>query len=78
MFAKFPVATVNDEPILLHELVDTIASAHEQMGEGKSAGRKNLDKVLRRLINIKLILLEAVNMGMDELPEVKKAVEDYA
>lgn len=77
LFAKFPVATVNDEPILLQELIDTLATAHGRMEE-KAAERQNLDKVLRRLVNIRLILLEAANMGIDELPEVKEAVSDYA
>lgn len=78
LFAKLPVATVEDEPILLQELIDTLAVAHGQMGDEKAAGRQNFEKVLQRLINIRLILLEAANMGIDELPELKQAVDDYA
>ena len=77
-FAKTPVAAVNGDPILMEDLTDALASVHEQQPGAKKAGKKNFDTVLNRLINVRLILQEAANMGLDETPEVKKAVEDFA
>ena len=77
-FAKTPVAAVNEDPILMEELTSALASVHEQQTDSKKAGKKNFDTVLNRLINVRLILQEAANMGLDETPEVKKAVEDFA
>lgn len=77
-FSHTPVALVNDDPILLDELTTALASVHERQMPGKSSGKKNFTTVLNRLINVRLIIQEATNMGLDETPEVKKPVEDYA
>ncbi|MBT0654580.1 peptidyl-prolyl cis-trans isomerase [Geomobilimonas luticola] len=77
-FSRTPVAVVNDDPILLEELTTALASVHERPMPGKSTGKKNFTAVLNRLINVRLIVQEATNMGLDETPEVKKPVDDYA
>ena len=75
---KPAVATVNEEPISLDELNRAIAASHTTRPKGDKAGRIDYSAIMERLINTRLILLEARNMGLDELPEVKDAVDRYA
>jgi PPIC-type PPIASE domain len=75
---KEAVATVNDEPISLEELDRAIASAHAARPVGEKAGRIDFSDIMQRLINTRLILLEAKNMGLDELPEIKDALNTYS
>lgn len=75
---KETVATVNDEPITLQEFNGAIASSHMARSGKKQAGRIDYSGILERLINTRLLLLEARNMGLDELPEIIKTVENYS
>ena len=75
---KIAVATVNDEPITLEEFNGAIAASHAARPGAKTAGRIDYSKIINRLINTRLIVLEASNIGLDELPEVKKLVNDYS
>jgi len=75
---KKAVATVNDEPISLEELDRAIAASHAAQPRGKKAGRVDFSVIMQRLINTRLIVLEAKNMGLDELPETKDALNTYA
>ena len=72
------VAMVNDDPITLEELNRAIAASHEARSRDAKAGRMDYSKNINRLINTRLILLEAQNMGLNELPEIKSAVGAYA
>ena len=72
------VATVNAEPISLEELNRAIAASHANRPRGDKAGRIDYSAIMERLINTRLILLEARNMGLDELPEIRDAVDQYA
>ena len=78
LFSDLPVATVDDERITLDELNDALAALHESASEEKKTGREDFMPVLDRLINTRLIYLEAGTMGIDELPEVKSAIKDYS
>jgi len=69
------VATVNDEPITLKELTKTLAASHEKRSEGEQVGKEDYLTVLNRLITTKLVVTEGKNMGLDELPDVKEAVD---
>lgn len=75
---KKAVATVNDEPITMEELNRAIGSSHAGRSADKKAGRIGYSGILARLINTRLILLEAQNMGFDELPEINDAVNIYS
>lgn len=77
LFDKTPVATVNDEPILLEELKTALMGVHQQATEGKTGLKKDYLKVLNRIITTRLILAEAENMRLDEVPEIKTAVDAY-
>jgi len=72
------VAVVNDEPITLDELNQAIADSHNKRFGEQKAGSIDFSGIMKRLINIRLLLLEARNMGLDELPELQRTVESYA
>lgn len=76
------VATVNDAPISLEEFKEAISASHAQRFKKKvaveeKAGKVAFSDVLNRLINARLIVLEARNMGLEELPEIKTQVESF-
>ncbi len=72
------VATVNEEPITLAELNQALAAAHAERRNETQAGRIDFSNIMNRLITTRLIVLEARNMGLDELPAVKNEVNAYA
>jgi len=71
---KKAVATVNGEPISLEEFRSMLASLHEGAGEKPAGGPRNYSDLLQRMINGKLILQEARNIGLDTLPELRETV----
>jgi hypothetical protein len=75
---KRAVAAVNDEPITLEEFNRAIAFSHATRSKGKKAGRIDYSGILNRLINTRLIVLEARNMGLNELPEIKSMMDQYS
>ena len=76
--ATCPVATVATEVIALDELGDALAAAHMTKGTKASRGGKSkgmdFKPVLDRLIDVRLLVLEAREMGLTELPENRDAV----
>ncbi|MGA2192294.1 MAG: peptidyl-prolyl cis-trans isomerase [Nitrospirota bacterium] len=74
VFSGFPVASVGTETVTLGELNEALASAHEGAPEAET---KKIDykPFLDRLLNVKLIVMEAKDMGLDEQPDVKKALD---
>ena len=75
---KTAVATVNDEPITLEELNQAIGASHAKRSGEKKAGRIDYSAIVNRLVNTKLILLEARNMGIQDLPAVKDMVDSFS
>jgi hypothetical protein len=75
---KTAVASVNGEPITLEEFNRAIGAAHAARSEVKVAGRIDYSNMVNRLINTRLILLEARNMGIQDLPAVKDMVDSYS
>ena len=74
---KKAVAVVNGEPITLEEFQRVLASLHEGAGEKPAGGRRDYSDLLRRLIDGKLVLQEARNIGLDTLPEVRETVKMF-
>jgi hypothetical protein len=72
------VATVAEEPITLEELNQAIAATHAERSRETTAGRVDFSNIMNRLITTRLIVLEARNMGLDELPEIKSEINAYA
>ena len=75
---KETVATVNYEPITLQEFNSAIAASHADRPGKKKAGSIVYSGILERMINKRLIVLEARNMGFDELPEITNTVKKYS
>ena len=80
---KEAVAVVNGEPITRGEYEEEITSLHSGMSDGKKTGPRKPGKldysgILKRLIDARLILQEARNIGINELPEVRELVESYS
>ncbi len=74
-FAEVPLAAVGEEVITVDDLREVAATTHQSRTEGKSAAKMDFAALLDRLVQVKLLTAEARTMGIDELPEVKKAVE---
>ena len=75
---KIAVAAVNGEPITVDEVNKAIAASHMQRSGEERAGSIDYSGILNRLINVKLILFEARNIGLHELPQVRAAIEEYS
>jgi parvulin-like peptidyl-prolyl isomerase len=77
LFEDVPLALVNDDEVTLRQLTSALASAHEgkKSDAMKQAASVDFSEILKRLINVRLIVQEAREMGMDELTEVREAVE---
>lgn len=73
-----PVAKVEQQVVTLQQFSQALAAAHGAHGDQEKAGKADFHPVLERLIGARLIGLEAHEMGIDDLPELKKAVDGFA
>ncbi len=76
-YAQMPVAMVNEEPITLAEFTRELATVHSGMGDSETPASQNFSKLLERLIEIKLIKQEALNIGFDRTPAVQNQIEEF-
>jgi parvulin-like peptidyl-prolyl isomerase len=74
---KPTLALINDEPLTLEEFDVALAGLHEGVADNAATSRARASELLDRLINAKLILQEARNIGLDALPEVVDLVKVY-
>jgi parvulin-like peptidyl-prolyl isomerase len=74
---KEAVATVNGEPITLDEFKRHVLSLHRETEGKETASRKESSGLLERMIDLKLIIQEGRNIGLDALPEVEKQGKAY-
>ncbi len=72
------VAIINGEPITLDQFNRELMAIRKGTGETKGDGKENLQGLLNRLINTRLIIQEAKRMGLDRLKEVKMQVEVFS
>ncbi|MDH3868835.1 MAG: peptidyl-prolyl cis-trans isomerase [Desulfuromonadales bacterium] len=77
-YAQTPVAIVNEEPITMKEFMVEVATLHNAMGDSETPASRSFTKLLDRLITIKLVKQEALNIGFDQTPSVQKQVEEFA
>ena len=77
-YASLPVAQVDGQPVTLREFSSALAQSHGARSDSEKGGARNFVPILDRLIGARLVALEAHEMGIDELPEVKKQVDDFA
>ena len=64
-YAQTPVAMVNEEAITLKEFTFELATMHSGMDDSKAQKSQSYTKMLDRLIAIKLIKQEALNIGLN-------------
>jgi hypothetical protein len=76
-FASVPVAAVDDEVITLSELNDALTATHEARTAGAHAKGKDFGPVLDRLVDMRLLVLEARDMELDQLDDVKKVLAEF-
>lgn len=73
-FASTPVARVDGQAITAEELARALAGAHGQPRVEVKVGARDLGPVIERLINTRLIVAEARDSGLDELPQVREKI----
>jgi hypothetical protein len=67
------IAVVNGEPITLEDLFEQIDMVHTELSDGSArVALPQPSELLGRLIDARLILQEARNIGLDELPEFER------
>ena len=71
------LAIVNDDPITMGEFNRALSAIHSEKEEERQTGRIDYKAILDRLITLRLVRQEALNIGLNELPEVKEMVQNY-
>jgi parvulin-like peptidyl-prolyl isomerase len=71
------LARINGEPLTLEEFERALAGIHTGMADNSQRSLPHPSQLLDRLINAKLVLQEARNIGLDELPEVQSAEKAF-
>lgn len=71
------VAKVNGEPITLEEYGKEFAAVHATATESAKVRKMDPADLLERMIKTRLVVQEAETMGLDTLPEVRKALEFF-
>lgn len=71
------LARINGEPLTLEEFERALAGLHAGTADNILRPMPHPSQLLDRLINAKLVLQEARNIGLDELPEVRSAEKAF-
>ncbi len=74
-FADMPAVQVGDDVITIRDLADALATTHS--GHEGAAKKRDLGPLVDRLVDTRVIVLEARTMGLDEMKEVKKAIATF-
>ncbi len=74
-----PVALVNGEPVTVAEFAHDLESVHgEIMGDHAHSGADaNLQRLVERLISVRLIEQEARNIGLDQTGAFRKQADEF-
>jgi len=79
--AACPVARVAADEIVLGELARALEGSHTAKGSKASRGEKaksmDFSPTLDRVIDVRLLVLEAREMGLTEQPDYREAIEGY-
>lgn len=75
--AALPLMVVNDEPILMNKLVETLGGIHQGKEEVKKTHQQSYDAVLKRQQNIVLLVQEAREIGLNRIDEVKPLIDSF-
>ncbi|MBE0568702.1 MAG: peptidyl-prolyl cis-trans isomerase [Deltaproteobacteria bacterium] len=74
---KPALARINGEPLLLEEFERALSGIHSGASDNTTRSMSKPSVLLERLINAKLVLQEARNIGLDALPEVRSAQKAF-
>ena len=74
---KRALASINGEPVTLEEFERVLDGIHSEMTDNTQRSMPHPSQLLERLINAKLVLQEARNIGLDGLPEVQSAEKAF-
>jgi len=74
---KPALARINGEPLLLEEFERALSGIHSGASDNTTRSMSKPSVLLERLINAKLVLQEARNIGLDELPELRSAEKAF-
>ena len=77
-YRQTPVAMVNGDPITLEEFAEQLVAMHSDMDQPGTQEKKNFSALLDRMIGIKLVVQEAVNIGLDKTSATQTQMEDFA
>lgn len=77
-YGQTPVAMVNGDPITLEEFAEQLVAMHSDMAQPGTQQKKKFTALLDRMIGIKLIVQEAVNIGLDKTSATQKQMDDFA
>lgn len=78
LFAKVPLAKVNDDLITVEDLNAALGKLHSDMEEGKAAQKIDLADLLKRLINSRLFIQEAHAMGLEKLEANSNSINEFS
>lgn len=80
MFPEVPVALVNDEPITVVEFSTDLQSVHGEMAghDAASGSKENIERLMERLLTVRLIEQEARNIGFDQTSSFRKQAAEFA
>lgn len=78
-FQEVPVALVNEEPITVAEFSADLTSVHNEMSgtEAATGSKENIQRLMDRLITVRLIEQEARNIGFDQTSAFTKQAEEF-
>ena len=76
--AREVVAVVNGEEIYLEELEEAVAARHRCMSEDNPVAWVGFERALNRLIDSRLLVQEALDVGLDERPEIRENIRRFS
>lgn len=78
-FQEVPVALVNEEPITVAEFSADLTSVHNEMSgsEAATGSKENIQRLMDRLITVRLIEQEARNIGFDQTSAFIKQAKEF-
>ena len=79
-YGETPVAEIDQEPIVMAEFSRDLKASYGDMTEENhhSTLTENAQHLLDRLIAVRLVALEARNIGLDQTATIRKQVDDFA
>ena len=79
-FPEIPVALVNDDPVTVAEFSEDLQSVHNEMSghEAATGSKQNIQRLMDRLITVRLVEQEARNIGFDQTSSFQKQAKEFA